>query len=45
MKDVYTAEESSSDTAKDREAKITFLQKAIDALGLYFYSFTKIIIN
>lgn len=33
MKGLYSPEESSPDAAKDRDAKIAFLQKAIDVLG------------
>lgn len=34
---LYTAEELQPENIKDREAKITFLQKTIDALSTIFY--------
>lgn len=34
---LYTADELQSENIKDREAKIAFLQKTIDALSTIFY--------
>lgn len=39
MKDLYQEEEMVAENIKDKEAKIAFLQKAIDVTGNYVFMF------